>query len=52
MITLLKAKQGSEIKIASELRDDYVMDTDGKTYKCKYVVFVDGVAPAPPPKNK
>ena len=48
----LDVKVGSEIKIAPDSHDWYVMDTDGKTYKCKYVVFGDGAAPAPQPKNK
>jgi hypothetical protein len=52
MNTRLDAKEGSAIKIASDPHDWYVMDSDGKTYKCKYVVFVDGAAPAPQPKNK
>ena len=52
MNTRLDAKEGSEIKIASDLHDYYLMDSDGKTYKCKYVAFGDGgVAPPPQPKK-
>ena len=50
MNTRLDAKEGSEIKIASDSHDWYVMDIDGKTYKCKYVVFGDGGV-APPKKE-
>ena len=52
MNTRLDAKEGSEIKIASDPHDWYVMDIDGKTYKCKYVAFGDGGVRAPEPKNK
>jgi hypothetical protein len=52
MNTRLDAKAGSEIKIASDPHDWYVMDTDGKTYKCKYVAFADGFTSPPKPKNK
>jgi hypothetical protein len=51
MNTRLDAKEKSEIKIASDSHDWYVMDIDGQTYKCKYVVFGDGPAPAPQRKK-
>jgi hypothetical protein len=52
MNTRLNVKVGSEIKIASDLHDYYLMDGDGKTYKCKFVAFGERAAPAPQPKNK
>ncbi len=52
MNTRLHVNEGDEIKIASELHDYSLMDSDGKTYKCKYVAFADGGAISPQPKEK
>jgi hypothetical protein len=52
MNTRLNAKEGSEIKFASDPPDYYLMDSDGKTYKCKFVVFGAPPPPLPQSKNK
>ena len=48
----LRANEGSEIKTAFDGHDWYIMDNDGKTYKCKFVIFVDGPPPIPKPTKK
>ena len=51
MNTRLDAKEGSDIRYASDPHDYYVMDIDGNTYKCKYVGFSDGAMAAPKRKE-
>ena len=52
MNTRLDVKEGSQIKVAFYLHDWYVMDSESKTYKCKYVVFVDGAVRGIPSNKK
>jgi len=52
MNTRLDVKEGSEVKLSSEDHSHFIMDSDGKTYKCKFFDNIDGPPPIPQTEKK